>query len=405
VSVLKGRARAALASGPVLTLVAAALFVAVTFARFLESDVNAPVTLFYVVPIAIIAVRFGSKAGLTAAGAAELAFAIWVQADGADVTTLDYLGRAVSFLALGGVAGVLAEERAQAIRVSRQMFEMSNDLLCEANLDGYFTRVNGAWEEALGWTPEELMAKPFVHFVHPEDREPTVIADATSRVKDLTHFENRYRAKSGEWHWLLWSSRSDGDRIYAVAKDITERKRSEAKRDHQLETSEAMARTDPLTGLPNRRAWDEEILKELSRAERHGLPLSLAMLDVDHFKRFNDEHGHQAGDDLLRDAGQRWRMELRTTDFIARYGGEEFGLLLPACPEDDAVAIVDRLRSKMPAGQSCSAGVACWSVGQGGDELISRADTALYAAKHAGRGRTVLAGGENSPAQNRSPGG
>lgn len=376
-----------------LALLACGLFVAVTIGRFASNDVNAPVTLFYVVPIAIVAIGFGVKAGLASALASELAFAAWVQATGADVTALDYIARAVSFVSLGGVAGVLAEERAQAVRASRQLFEMSNDLLCEASSDGYFTRVNGAWQEALGWTPEEMMAKPFIEFVHPEDRAPTAAAAAESQVSDLTHFENRYRAKSGEWHWLLWSSRTDGDRIYAVAKDITERKRSEDARDRQLETSEAMARTDALTGLPNRRYWDEEILRELARAERLGLPLSLALLDIDHFKRFNDEHGHQAGDDLLREAGRLWRLELRASDFIARYGGEEFGLLLPACPADRALAIVDRIRSKMPAGQTCSAGVACWSADQSADDLISRADAALYAAKRGGRARTVLANG------------
>lgn len=387
----RGGVPSAIGSRSGLALIAFGLFVAVTVGRFVENDVNAPVTLFYVVPIAIIAIRFGVRAGLALALAAELAFAVWAQVAGADVHVLDYIARAVTFVSLGGVAGVLAEERAQAVRASRQMFEMSNDLLCEASLDGYFTRLNGAWEAALGWTPEELMAKPFIEFVHPEDRAPTVVAAAESGVSDLQHFENRYRAKSGEWHWLLWSSRTDGSRIYAVAKDITERKRGEDARQRRLETSEAMARTDALTGLPNRRSWDEEVLRELGRAERLGLPLSLALLDIDHFKSFNDEHGHQAGDDLLREAGELWRLELRASDFIARYGGEEFGLLLPACPKDRAVAIVDRIRDKMPAGQTCSAGVACWSGDQSAEELISRADAALYEAKRAGRGRTVLA--------------
>jgi diguanylate cyclase (GGDEF)-like protein/PAS domain S-box-containing protein len=351
------------------------------------------VTLFYVVPIAIIAIRFGVKAGLAAALAAELAFAVWVQVKDTDVAALDYIARAVTFAALGGVAGVLADQRSQAVRRSRQMFEMSNDMLCEASLDGYFTRLNGAWEDALGWTPEELMAKPFIEFVHPEDREPTVVADTESRTSDVTQFENRYRTKSGEWRWLLWSSRSDGRRIYAVAKDITDRKQSEDERKRQLETSEAMARTDALTGLPNRRAWDEEVQRELARAERHGLPMSLALLDIDHFKAFNDEHGHQAGDELLIEAGQAWRLELRVTDFIARYGGEEFGVLLPACPEDQAVAILERVRAGTPGGQTCSAGVAGWIATQSGADLINRADAALYAAKSAGRDRTVVAGG------------
>jgi diguanylate cyclase (GGDEF)-like protein/PAS domain S-box-containing protein len=390
---------AVLDTGTHLTLVAGALFVAVTIGRFIERDVNAPVTLFYVVPIAIMAIRFGVKIGLASAAAAELAFAVWAQAKGADAHALDYIARAVSFFALGGVAGVLSDQRSDAARRSRQMFEMSNDLLGEANLSGQFTRVNPAWTKLLGWSSRELTSRPYLELIHPDDIEPTIAAAGSLAAgpSEIVNFENRYATRDGEWRWLLWSARSDGSRIYVVGKDITERKLADAARQHQLETSEAMARTDALTGLPNRRAWDEEVLRELSRAERQGLPLSLALLDIDHFKRFNDEHGHQAGDELLREAGQIWRLKLRVTDFIARYGGEEFGLLLPACPEDEAVAIVDRVRANTPAGQTCSAGVACWSDSQSGSDLVGRADAALYAAKRAGRGRTVLASGLGAP--------
>jgi PAS domain S-box-containing protein len=291
---------------------ACALFAGVTVARFLTTDVNAPVTLLYVVPIAILAVRFGLRAGLVAALAAEVAFAGWAQIEEADVQALDYLARAVSFFALGGVAGALAQQRSYAEHRSTQIFAISNDLLGEANLTGHFTRVNPAWTKLLGWSAEELTSRPYVELIHPDDLEPTIaaaggLADGPSEV---VNFENRYATRDGEWRWLLWSARSDRDRIYVVGKDITERKAAEAANERRLETSEAMARTDALTGLPNRRAWDEELRRELSRSERLGLPLSIALLDLDHFKRFNDEHGHQAGDELLREAGQVWRIAL-----------------------------------------------------------------------------------------------
>lgn len=95
---------------------------------------------------------------------------------------------------------------------------------------------------------------------------------------------------------------------------------------------ETIARTDELTGLPNRRAWREQLPDQLTQSTRSGAPLSVAMLDLDHFKRFNDTRGHQTGDRLLKEVAVAWNDELRPSDILARYGGEEFALALPACP-------------------------------------------------------------------------
>ena len=115
------------------------------------------------------------------------------------------------------------------------------------------------------------------------------------------------------------------------------------------------------------------------------------MLDLDRFKRYNDELGHQAGDRLLTDLGDLWRTQLRVGDFVARYGGEEFAALLPACPPEQATVILERLRSTIPHGQTCSAGVACWDGTESPETLMGRADVALYDAKRAGRDRIVTA--------------
>jgi diguanylate cyclase (GGDEF)-like protein len=160
-------------------------------------------------------------------------------------------------------------------------------------------------------------------------------------------------------------------------------------RAHLLSRLEAVARTDDLTGLRNRRAWEEELPRELGRAERDAGPLSVAMLDLDHFKRFNDERGHQAGDRLLKQAASAWAGRLRVIDVLARYGGEEFALALPGCGLEDALALVEGLRSATPGGQTCSAGVATWDGQEGPEALLGRADRALYSAKRAGRDRTV----------------
>jgi diguanylate cyclase (GGDEF)-like protein len=154
----------------------------------------------------------------------------------------------------------------------------------------------------------------------------------------------------------------------------------------RLETS---ARTDDLTGLPNRRAWEHELPRELARAKREVRPVCVAMLDLDRFKRFNDERGHQAGDRLLKQATAAWSGQLRSSDMLARYGGEEFAVLLPGCTLGDAEALLKRLRVVMPEGQTVSAGVACWDGSESADDLVGRADSALYEAKRAGRDRLI----------------
>jgi diguanylate cyclase (GGDEF)-like protein len=152
-----------------------------------------------------------------------------------------------------------------------------------------------------------------------------------------------------------------------------------------------VARTDALTGVPNRRAWDEQLGIELARAARTQAPVCIALLDLDHFKAFNDREGHPAGDAMLREAAAAWRRELRGIDVLARYGGEEFGLILPGCSVSEGATIVDRLRGTTPRGETSSAGVAAWDGAESADLLLARTDRALYAAKRSGRDRTVVA--------------
>jgi len=164
-------------------------------------------------------------------------------------------------------------------------------------------------------------------------------------------------------------------------------------RSQLVEQLQAMARTDSLTGLLNRRAMTEALVRDIEGARRHKRPLSIAMVDLDHFKAFNDRLGHQSGDRLLASAARRWTAELRPMDTLARYGGEEFLVLLPSCELHAATRIADRLRAAMPEGQTCSIGVAQWDGAETTSSLIERADAALYEAKAAGRNLTVAAGG------------
>ena len=149
-----------------------------------------------------------------------------------------------------------------------------------------------------------------------------------------------------------------------------------------------LSERDPLTGVLNRRAWDQLLGSALRKGTR---PLYIALLDLDHFKDYNDRHGHPAGDELLRRAARAWRSAIRVNDVLARYGGEEFAVLLAGCEADVAMDIAERLRSATIEEQHVSIGLARWDGEESAESLVSRADRALYDAKHAGRNRVKLA--------------
>src|SRR5207342_811218 len=156
-----------------------------------------------------------------------------------------------------------------------------------------------------------------------------------------------------------------------------------------LHRLEAEAGTDALTGAANRRTWEARLAQAIDHTNDTGYPLSVIILDLDHFKTYNDTHGHPAGDSLLRHLANTWTARLRPSDVLARYGGEEFAVLLPKCDAADAARLADELRALVPAAQTCSAGVATQTPGETAHALIARADAALYAAKTAGRNQTI----------------
>ncbi len=154
---------------------------------------------------------------------------------------------------------------------------------------------------------------------------------------------------------------------------------------------ERIARTDELTGLLNRRAWQEELPREMARAQREHWPLCVAMLDIDGLKQLNDTHGHQAGDQLLKQNAAAWSEALRPVDLLARYGGDEFAAVLTGCRLDDAQKLVDRLTEATPEDHRFSVGIAEWDGTQDVQALMAEADASLYAAKAARAKRTVAA--------------
>mgnify|MGYP003871795645 CR=1 FL=1 len=200
------------------------------------------------------------------------------------------------------------------------------------------------------------------------DREPSKIVDV---VTDLVQANERMREKLATTEHRL---------------------REQAQ---QIELHAAEARTDALTLLANRRAFDDELARRVAELRRHGRAFSLLMADVDHFKRFNDLHGHPAGDEVLRSLAKLLRQKMREMDLVARYGGEEFAVILPGTDFHEACQAALRLRQGVEEARfryggkdlhvTVSLGVAEASVDESEAALVTRADTALYASKQNGR--------------------
>ncbi len=186
------------------------------------------------------------------------------------------------------------------------------------------------------------------------------------------------------------------DHLQKVVEERTSALREAIERLHQLATS------DSLTGAENRRRFDERHLEVEARARRYGIPYSLAILDIDHFKTVNDTYGHQAGDDVLVELVRRLKERIRETDSVARFGGEEFVLLFPDTTLTEAEILTEGLR-QIVAAQSfmtsetslritISIGVAQWrATVEDRDQVVQAADAALYEAKQAGRNRVATA--------------
>jgi diguanylate cyclase (GGDEF)-like protein/PAS domain S-box-containing protein len=176
-----------------------------------------------------------------------------------------------------------------------------------------------------------------------------------------------------------------------IARDISERKRAR-------ETLERQATTDALTGIANRRRFDEVLETETRRATRYGVPLSLILFDIDHFKRINDTHGHRAGDEALVELTRLVTRNIRTVDVAARWGGEEFAILAAHCDGEQTRRLAEKLRACVEEHAfarigrlTCSFGVAAFRPGEPVAAFIERADAALYAAKREGRNRVSAA--------------
>ena len=515
-------------------LIAAVLFAGVFVLRTVTDAAGTGVGFLYVLPIVMLAVEFGRRAGLAAGLGALALFTVWAQLQSPEpIDAVGYLSRATVFVLVGWVTGQMADRLRKVnerVEAGARYFELSRDLLCTASFDGYMTNLNGSWEQTLGWTPAELMARPFLDFVHPEDREYTEREAAALGTTGYftASFTNRYRTKDGRYRWIEWSSRADPEAqlIYAAARDVTERRKAEqAQREAEerfrrafedsavgmavvgiegpkknliLQANQSLAEIigisveelvgtptlrdladpedlervaeamreqdegeralvrcefrirrpdgrrvwvdlttslvqeengrpvyrlsqivdidarkraaeqlqhladhDALSGVFNRRRFEQELERELGHAAARGGRGAVLLMDVDDFKRINDTVGHATGDAVIARIGETLAERLRTSDVVARLGGDEFAVLLRRVDPEDAMQVACDLRSlaaerlsEFAAGGvgpvTLSVGVATFGDQDeipSADDLLSQADHAMYAAKRAGGNR------------------
>jgi diguanylate cyclase (GGDEF)-like protein/PAS domain S-box-containing protein len=310
-----------------------------------------------------------------------------------------WLFTAVSLTVVMLIVNIAVAHGDRADQRARRFFDLSHDMLCTMDTAGHCVETNAAWREQLGYTEADLFGRRLLDLTHPDDHDRAVeIAAELFRTGASEPLESRVRAKDGSWHWLRTSSAfaSEDGLVYARSTDVTELKRVEREREELLGEVQMLARSDPLTGLPNRRGLSEAAPREMARARRSGKPLCLAIIDIDHFKAYNDSNGHLEGDAVLRESAIAWDSQMRAEDTILRFGGEEFLVLLPETAPGEAVEIVERLRAATPRRQTCSAGLACWDFAESLDDLVERADLALYRAKADGRDRLVAAADSES---------
>ncbi|MBI1175466.1 MAG: diguanylate cyclase [Sideroxydans sp.] len=268
------------------------------------------------------------------------------------------------------------------------------------DVDRRFVRVNRQFLTVTGYAQGELDCMTAGDFFEGEDS--VLIAQKTQEVfvRGGSSAEAGFLVKSGRKIPYYFTGRRttiDGQfYLVGLGVDITERRKLEQELVRQ-------AKTDPLTGVSNRRHFIEMAEQEILRARRYGKPLSVLMLDLDEFKLINDRYGHQAGDGVLCKVCDIYRLTLRVVDIVGRMGGEEFAILLPETNAEKAVEVAERLRqdiahTAIPMGGDevlhITASIGICTLGPEGDDidvLLNRADQAMYQVKRSGRNRVEVA--------------
>ncbi|MGE5677977.1 MAG: diguanylate cyclase [Pseudomonadota bacterium] len=298
----------------------------------------------------------------------------------------------------GEITGVVISVRdvSKEYEMEREIeafLDVNLDLLCVADTEGKFHRVNKRFEEILGYRADEVEGNDFLNYIHEEDIEATKAAiKQLEEKKPVSGFTNRYRCKDGSYKYLEWHSAPGiGKYIYSSARDVTEQKRIE-------EQLRKIAIRDELTGLYNRHYFEQIINEEMERSDRYDQPLSIMLLDLDHFKKVNDTWGHPIGDELLKLTSETMGKTIRYSDILVRFGGEEFVVLMPHTSIEGAAAAAEKIRSAIERNSHPVTGIQTVSIGiaermksESFRHLYKRTDDALYRAKQEGRNRVMAA--------------
>jgi len=287
----------------------------------------------------------------------------------------------------------------RAGREAERRFEIAFDRapigMALIGVDASVERVNAALAGITGRSAEELAALRHEELLHPDDEELAAEAFASLLADDGMATELRIVHAEGHPVWVSLRATivrdEEGTPVHVLVQvqDVTERRSLEDQLRH-------LADHDALTGLLNRRGLEERLAAEVARATRERTSLVLVSLDLDHFKRVNDEQGHEAGDRALAMVGAVIADHVRGADLAARWGGEEFVVVLPGADAPAARVFAERVRAAVAAsgtGLTASAGVAVSDVPPDPPALLAAADAAMYAAKRTGRDRTVVADG------------
>jgi diguanylate cyclase (GGDEF)-like protein/PAS domain S-box-containing protein/putative nucleotidyltransferase with HDIG domain len=290
-----------------------------------------------------------------------------------------------------GAESSLARSELERLQVRHELILSSaGDGIIGVDPEGRATFVNPAAARMLGWSVEELTGRRVGALVPPGFRSALDDGRVTSgegvfRRRDGSSFPGEHTTTP-----LV----EDGVALGAVMtfRDVTARKRLEAQTARTLAAAEERAAVDPLTGLANHRTFHERLRTEVERARRRERGLSLVLMDLDHFKRVNDLHGHQTGDRVLERAARVLAAQTRAGELVARVGGEEFAMILPEAGQEEALRAAERVREAIEATDfpevgpmTMSAGVCDLARAGDADGLYRLADGALYWAKHQGR--------------------
>jgi diguanylate cyclase (GGDEF)-like protein/PAS domain S-box-containing protein len=311
------------------------------------------------------------------------------------------------------VSVILAERDATENRLEEitsihsMVTDNSRDVILLADLDGLCTYVSPAVELLNGWKPENLINQKLAGQAHAEDREK--VEDAIRRIRhgaEPVIVEYRLQRRSGDYVWIESSLRLFRHRktripagVLSLVRDITERKRNEDLLLSAYMALEELAVVDALTGVANRRKFDEYLANEWSRAARLHLPISMLLIDADSFKEHNDSYGHLSGDRCLKQIAEAaMTAARRPEDLVARIGGDEFAIILSGTDNQGAILVADKIREAFkrcgsaanedpdaPITVSIGCATLIPKATQPPEALIRIADKALYEAKRNGR--------------------